>query len=98
MDEISLVALCRPGELPADEDILCAKYIKGLLEDKPLNNMKEEIEKLKTTTGSKFFDELKQKDFPERDFYLCTEINKFDFILKVKKDEKGNLYIEKVNV
>ena len=60
--------------------------------------MKEEIEKLKTTTGSKFFDKLRQKDFPERDFYLCTEINKFDFILKVKKDEKENLYIEKVNV
>ena len=98
IDEISLVALCRTGELPADEDILCAKYLKGLLEDKPLNNMKEEIEKLKTTTGSKFFDKLKQKDFPERDFYLCTEINKFDFILKVKKDEKGNLYIEKVNI
>lgn len=60
--------------------------------------LKEEIEKLKTTTGSKFFDKLRQKDFPERDFYLCTEINKFDFILKVKKDEKENLYIEKVNV
>ena len=98
IDEISLVALCRTGELPADEDILCAKYLKGLLEDKPLNNMKEEIEKLKTTTGSKFFDKLKQKDFPERDFYLCKEINNFDCILKVKKDEKGNLYIEKVNI
>lgn len=48
--------------------------------------MKEEIEKLKTTTGSKFFDKLKQKDFPEKDFYLCTEINKFDFVLRVKKE------------
>ena len=58
--------------------------------------MKEEIEKLKTTSGSKFFNKLKQKDFPERDFYLCTEINKFDFVLKVKKDQEGNLYIKKV--
>ena len=69
INEISLVALCRTGKLPADEDILCAKYIKSLVEDKPLNNMKEEIEKLKITTGSKFLDKLKQKDFPERDFY-----------------------------
>lgn len=99
IDEISLVALCRTGELPADEDILCAKYLKGLLENKPLHNMSEEIEKLKSTTGSKFFDKLKQKDFPKRDFYLCTEIDKFDFILRVRKDNKGgNLYIEKVNV
>lgn len=98
IEEISLVALCREGELPFDEDMLCAKYIKSLLEDKPLNNMKEEIEKLKSTTGSKFFNKLRQKDFPEKDFYLCTEMNKFDFILKVKKDEKGKLYTERVNV
>lgn len=60
--------------------------------------MKEEIEKLKTSSGSKFFNKLNQKKFPERDFYLCTEINKFDFILEVKKDEKGNLYVEKIDV
>lgn len=97
IDDVSLLTLCRPGENPFDEDVLCAKYIKGLLENEPLSNIKEEIEKLKTTSGSKFFDKLKQKDFPERDFYLCTEINKFDFVLKVKKDGEGNLYIEKVN-
>ncbi len=98
IDDVSLLTLCRQGELPFDEDVLCAKYIKGLLENVPLNNIEKEIEKLKTTSGSKFFDKLKQKDFPERDFYLCTEINKFDFVLKVKKDEEGNLYMEKVNI
>ena len=36
--------------------------------------MKEEIEKLKSTTGSKFFNKLRQKDFPEKDFYLCTDM------------------------
>lgn len=98
IDEISLVALSRPGEHPSDEDLLCAKYIKSLLENKTISNLDEEIEKLKITSGSKFFNKLKQKDFPERDFYLCTEINKFNFVLKVKKDENGNLYIEKVDV
>lgn len=93
-----MLALSKPEEFPFDEDILCAKYIKNMLENKPFNNLDEEIEKLKTTTGSKFFDKLKQKDFPERDFYLCTEVNKFDFVLRAKKDEKGNLYIEKVIV
>lgn len=97
-DEVSLLALCRPGEHPFDEDLLCAKYIKSLLEDTPLKNIEEEIEKLKITSGSKFFNKEKQKDFPERDFYLCTELDKFDFVLKVKKDEKGTLYIDKVNI
>lgn len=68
------------------------------MENTPLKNIEEEIKKLKTTSGSKFFDKVKQKDFPEKDFYLCTELDKFNFILKVKKDEKGTLYIEKVNV
>lgn len=98
IDEVSLLALSRPGEQPFDEDVLCAKYIKSMLENNPLNNLEEEIEKLKITTGSKFFDVVKQKDFPERDFYLCTELNKFDFVLKVKKDEDENLYIDKVIV
>lgn len=96
--DISLLTLCRPGELPADEDILCARYIKSLLENNQLNNLEKEIEKLKNTSGSRFFDQLKQKDFPERDFYLCTEINKFNFGLKVKKDESGSFYIEKVTI
>lgn len=96
IEEVSLLALSSPGESPFDEDVLCAKYIKSILENNPLNNLDKEIERLKTTSGSKFFDKLKQKDFPERDFYLCTEVNKFDFVLKVKKDKKENLYIEKV--
>lgn len=98
IEEISLLTLCKPGETPFDEDLLCANYIKGLLENNPLNNLKEQINKLKTTTGSKFFNKLKQKDFPERDFYLCTELNKFNFILKVEKDEKGSMYIKKIDV
>ena len=98
INEVSLVALARPKEKPSDEDELCAKYIKGMLENRVLSNYDEEIEKLKTTSGSKFFNESSQSDFPKRDFYLCTEINKFNFILKVKKDEKNNLYIEKIDV
>ncbi len=94
--EISLLTLCRACESPFDEDILCANYIKGLLENKPLDDIEEQINKLKTTTGAKFFDKSKQNDFPERDFYLCTELNKFDFVLRVEKDKNRNIYIEKV--
>lgn len=43
INEISLVALCRTGKLPADEDILCAKYIKSLVEDKPHKHDKRKI-------------------------------------------------------
>lgn len=98
INEISLVTLSRSEGQPFDEDLLCAKYIKSLLENNTISNLEEEIEKLKTTTGSKFFNNLNQIDFPERDFYLCTQINKFDFVLKVKKDKNSELYIEKIMV
>ena len=44
--------------------------------------MRKEIEKLKESRGLRFFDKSTQQDFPKRDFYLCTELNKFNFILK----------------
>ena len=61
-------------------------------------NIDKEIEQLKFTSGSKFFDKEKQSVFPEKDFYLCTELNKFNFVLKVVKDSNGMNYIRKINV
>ena len=95
-EDVSIASLARPGENPSDEDELCAKYIKSLLEDNQLDNIEDEIKKLKISSGRKFFDESEQEVFPKEDFYLCTELNKFDFVLKVNKDESGMLYIEKL--
>ena len=36
-----------------------------------------------------------QEIYPKEDFYLCTDIDKYDFILKAKKDKKGYYYMEK---
>lgn len=71
------------------------KIYKSLLENKQIDNLKKEIEKLKISTAARFFDKEKQNDFPKRDFYLCIELNKFDFVLKVNKDINNKLYIEK---
>ena len=93
-NNISIVSMARPGENPSDEDELCAKYIKSLLENNILNNLDKEIENLKLTSGSKFFDKSTQEVFPEEDFYLCTELNKFNFILKVNKNINRMFYLE----
>lgn len=97
-NNISIVSMARPGENPSDEDELCAKYIKSLLENNILNNLDKEIENLKLTSGSKFFDKSTQEVFPEEDFYLCTELNKFNFILKVNKNINGMFYLEKIDI
>ncbi|MCI8290856.1 MAG: 2-phosphosulfolactate phosphatase [Clostridia bacterium] len=98
LKDVSLVSLARPGEEPFPEDQLFAEYIKALLENKTVNNLEERITELKNTSGAKFFDISMQEVFPKKDFYLCTEIDKFDFILKVEKDRDGSLFIKKVEV
>ena len=97
-DEVSIVSMSRPNEHPSAEDNLCARYLKSLLEDTVLENLEDEIENLKITSGKKFFDSSMKEVFPEEDFYLCVEINKFDFVLRVNKDTNGMLYMEKIEI
>ena len=80
-----------------EEDNLCARYIKDLLENNDVSYIDNEIEDLKNTSGKKFFDKAQQSVFPLKDFYLSTEKDKFNFVLKIKKD-KNNNYIEKIEL
>lgn len=93
-EEVSLVCM-GVGKSQAEEDNLCAYYIKSLLENTSIE-LNKEIEKLKETSGAKFFDKKQQDVFPKSDFYLSTEVNKFNFVLKVEQDEDGLNYIRKI--
>lgn len=97
-EDISIVSMSRPKEFPSDEDELCARYIKSMLEDNLLENLEDEVENLKLTSGKKFFDSSNEEIFPKEDFYLCVELNKFDFVLRVNKDIEGMFYIEKIEI
>lgn len=88
--DVSLVCMGLEALSETEEDNLCAYYIKSLLENEPME-LEGEIERLKRTSGAKFFDKEQNEVFPERDFYLSTEVNKFDFVIKVEKDDKTGL-------
>ena len=96
-DEVSLVCMGLEAKSQTEEDNLCAYYIKSILEGNPIE-LKHEIEKLKTTSGAKFFDVEQQDVFPEKDFYLSTEADKYNFVLKVNKDDNGIDHIEKIDL
>ena len=96
-ENVSLVCMGNGGKSEAREDTLCAEYIKSLLEGKN-PNLDKEIEDLKNIAGKRFFDPNLQENFPKRDFYLSTELNKFNFTLKVEKDNTGMNYIKKIDV
>ncbi|MBP5684495.1 MAG: 2-phosphosulfolactate phosphatase [Bacilli bacterium] len=95
--EISLVCMGSNGNKETDEDNLCAYYIKSLLENKDISITKD-INKLKETSGKKFFDPTLQDIFPLKDFFLSTDINKFNFVLKLEEDNNHLKYIKRIDL
>jgi len=87
-EDVSLVCMGLNAERPIEEDTLCAEYIKSLLEGNPIDP-RAQIPMLAATSGAKFFDPARQDVFPEEDFHLSTEIDKFNFVLRVEPDETG---------
>lgn len=95
--EISLVCMGLEGKIPTEEDLLCAQYIKSLLEGNPMP-LEDGIENLKHTSGAKFFDPAQNDAFPQADFPLCTKPDLFNFALRLETDEKGERYMQKVEM
>ncbi len=87
-EEVSLVCMGLDALVPTEEDTLCAEYIKSILEGTKLD-MPSLIADLKNTSGAKFFDKTQADVFPEADFHMCTELDKFDFVIKLEKCSDG---------
>jgi 2-phosphosulfolactate phosphatase len=95
--EVSLVCMGNAGKSMSEEDTFCAGYIKSSLEGKPYD-MDRAIEIMKETGGKKFFDPANSDWGPQSDFYLCTDINRFHFILKVEKTADGLNILKRINM
>ncbi|HSO88123.1 MAG TPA: 2-phosphosulfolactate phosphatase [Draconibacterium sp.] len=94
--EVSLVCMGYACEYPTDEDTLCAEFIKNELESKS-NNFAEIVAAIRNGSGARFFDSEKQHWSPQADFELCLDLNRFDFVLKVEK-ENGLNYLRKIEI
>ena len=82
-ENVSLVCMGLMATAQTEEDNLCAAYIKSLIEGTTID-MEKEVESLKYTSGAKFFDKAQNSVFPEADFGLCTEVDKFDFVMRME--------------
>ncbi len=96
-EEVSLVCMGNAGKTSAKEDLLCAEYIKGLLEGKEDTKIEEKLLALKDTDGKKFFDEKQKEVFPEKDFWICIRHDLYDFVI-LCKEEEGRKVNRRVNV
>ena len=96
-EEVSLVCMGLEALSPTEEDTLCAEYIRHILENQPMD-LKSEIELLKHTSGAKFFDPAQCDVFPMDDFAMCTDADRFDFVLKLVTPQQGLPYMTRWNV
>ena len=87
--KVSLVCMGKEGLEPAEEDELCAEYIKGLLTGDEVPDIDGKLQALRTGGGKHFFDPELQAIFPEKDFWMCIDRDKFDFVLRVERDSGG---------
>jgi len=94
--EVSLVCMGYACEYPTDEDTLCAEYIKNELEGRTSDFVAMK-EKIKQGDGARFFDLEKQSWSPENDFYMCLDLNRFDFVLKVEHEGDLN-YLRQIKI
>ncbi len=94
-DVCSLVCMGYAATYPTDEDTFCAEYIKSIIEGQ-LYPLKEKIEIIKQTSGSRLFLPENQTHSPETDFYLCTDYNRFNFIIKAEKVDTDLVELRKM--
>ncbi len=87
--KVSLVCMGKEGLAQAGEDELCAEYLTALLRGEEMPDIDERLQALKDAGGSHFFDPGNQAVFPEEDFWLCIDRDKFDFVLRIEKDQDG---------
>lgn len=83
-DQVSLVCMGYAARHPSEEDTLCAEFIQmKLLGEEP--DYQKMTETIRRTSGKRFFIAGHQDYAPSTDFYLCLDLNRFDFILKAEK-------------
>jgi Phosphosulfolactate phosphohydrolase and related enzymes len=92
--KVSLVCMGYSMKHPTEEDTFCAEYIKASLENMPVDfgQMKKII---RNTSAQRLFAPENQTFSPASDFELCTDLGRFDFVLRaIEKD--GILRLETI--
>lgn len=93
---VTLVAMGDNAKKINKEDMLCAEYLKSDLCNKKINYDKGKLENiLKDSAGKRFFDNSVKDSYPE-DFYMCLDLNKFNFVLESRKIKEHIFEFKKV--
>jgi len=93
---LSLVCMGYEGTYQTEEVTFLAEYVKARLEEKEVD-FDGMVEKIRTSSGARFFSPEKQEWAPFTDFNLCMDLDRFNFVLKVEKESRRN-YLRKIDI
>ncbi|MBK7731483.1 MAG: 2-phosphosulfolactate phosphatase [Bacteroidales bacterium] len=96
-EKVTLVAMGYRARETAEEDLLCARYIRELLEGCE-SDISKEMEALREGSGSRFFNPANLAFSPPTDFFLCTDLNRFNFVLRAVITAGGYAEILRINM
>jgi len=94
---VTLVAMGYRATESAEEDLMCAEYIKDLLVGRE-KDISIGLKALRAGSGRRFFEPINLSFSPPTDFFLCTDLNRFNFILKAVVTAAGNAEIVRVDM
>ncbi|MCI0522609.1 MAG: 2-phosphosulfolactate phosphatase [Bacteroidales bacterium] len=96
-EKVTLVAMGYRAVESAGEDLLCARYISDLLQGRE-PDLTSEISALRHGSGSRFFNPANLSFSPPTDFFLCTDLNRFNFVLKAVITSAGYAEILRIDM
>ena len=88
-EKVSLVCMGKEGIAEAEEDELCAEYLRSLLVQDEMPEIDRKLSGLRFGGGSHFFDPGLREIYPEQDFWMCIARDRFGFALRIGKDSEG---------
>lgn len=94
---VTLVAMGYRANMSTEEDLLCAGYIRDLITGHH-PDISQDIRALRYGAGSRFFNPANILHSPPSDFFLCTDLNRFDFIIKADIKPEGYAELIKMDV
>lgn len=93
---VSLVAMGFGGVEPADEDRLCAEYLRNVLLGEPVDFAAIYHFMANDSKTGGFLDLQAEASAPKGDFDLCLQLDRFDFVLRVTPWDGSQVCFERI--
>jgi 2-phosphosulfolactate phosphatase len=95
--EVTIVRMGQAATARNAEDDLCAEVLHARLSGRAYDTSTIRERLRSSPAAQKFFDP-EATWAPERDFELCTDVDRFDFVLRLTDRDKPLPYLERIDV